>query len=273
LVFARRPFDIELPTVRAVERTRSSQSLPVTLKVLIVQDQETVELKSPTAVTGVSASEYLSALVAADPVRGNAYDILANGDEVFPAMLDAIKKARERVRFETYAAGLYLDDLDLDNGVVYVRRSILNGQELEPKVENVVREIDVDSALVELLRDVRSSPRSGCSRHEPAHRCRLATSAIGCCIRSWRNSRFPKPDCTFRHSRVTLLRGTPGDLQKLWIGHSSLRTTDRYAHTDQELEYRPHAAARVGLDLIVGPNLSSWTQSTSEGEGAAKTSA
>jgi hypothetical protein len=48
--------------------------------------------------------------------------------------------------------------------------------------------------------------------------------------------------------------GTPEDLQKLWIGHSSLRTTDRYSHTDQELEYRRLAASKVGLNFIVGPN-------------------
>ena len=60
----------------------------------------------------------------------------------------------------------------------------------------------------------------------------------------------------FRHSRVTLLRknGAPADLQRQWIGHWSLKTTDRYSHTDQELEYRRKAASRVGLDLIVGPN-------------------
>jgi integrase len=104
------------------------------------------------------------------------------------------------------AAGLHLEDLDLDNGVIYVRRSVWNGQ------------------------------------------------------------------YAFRHSRVTLLRknGTPADLQKLWIGHSSLRTTDRYAHTDQELEYRHREAARVGLDLIVGPNVANWTQSTPEREEPAK---
>ena len=57
----------------------------------------------------------------------------------------------------------------------------------------------------------------------------------------------------FRHSRVTMLRknGTPADLQKQWIGHSSLKTTDRYSHTDQELEYRRNAARRVGIDLIL----------------------
>ena len=56
----------------------------------------------------------------------------------------------------------------------------------------------------------------------------------------------------FRHSRVTMLRkyGTPGDLQKQWIGHSSLRTTDRYSHTDQELEYRRAAAGKILQSLM-----------------------
>jgi integrase len=55
----------------------------------------------------------------------------------------------------------------------------------------------------------------------------------------------------FRHGRVTVLRknGIPGDLQKLWIGHSSLRMTDHYSRTDQELEYRRLHAGKVGLKL------------------------
>lgn len=60
----------------------------------------------------------------------------------------------------------------------------------------------------------------------------------------------------FRHGRVTVLRkkGTPADLQKLWIGHSNLRTGDRYSHTDEELEYRRAAASVVAIDSLVGPN-------------------
>jgi hypothetical protein len=49
-------------------------------------------------------------------------------------------------------------------------------------------------------------------------------------------------------------RGPPEDLQKQWIGHSSLRTTERYSHTHQELEYRHLAASKAGLNLDVGPN-------------------
>jgi phosphatidylserine/phosphatidylglycerophosphate/cardiolipin synthase-like enzyme len=68
----------------------------------IAQDQETVELRSAVAAEDPGAPEYLSALVAADLVTGNEYEILVNGDQVFPAMLQAIDAARERVSFETY---------------------------------------------------------------------------------------------------------------------------------------------------------------------------
>ena len=59
----------------------------------------------------------------------------------------------------------------------------------------------------------------------------------------------------FRHSRVTQLRkaGTPQDLQKQWIGHSSLRTGDRYSHTHEEVEYRGSPAGNVGLDRVLSP--------------------
>ena len=57
------------------------------------------------------------------------------------------------------------------------------------------------------------------------------------------------------HSRVTQLRkaGTPQDLQKQWIGHSSLRTGDRYSYTHEEVEYRKCAAGNVGLDRVLSP--------------------
>ena len=93
---------------------KAPRPVRVTLKVLVVaaivvatglaiaQDQETVELRSTIAVDDPAAADYLSALVAADLVTGNAYDVLDNGDQVFPAMLEAIDNARERVSFETY---------------------------------------------------------------------------------------------------------------------------------------------------------------------------
>ena len=75
----------------------------VTATVLaIAQDQETVELRSAIAAEEPTAPEYLATLVAADLVDGNTYDVLVNGDQVFPAMLQAIEGAKERISFETY---------------------------------------------------------------------------------------------------------------------------------------------------------------------------
>ena len=139
------------------------------------------------------------------------------------------------------AAGLHLEDLNLDSGVIYVRRSVWNGQELEPKTENAVREIDIDPVLGAMLRDDIGS----------SHRIRLFEARNGSPLSLRKN-------------------GTRADLQKLWIRHSSFRTTDRYARTDQELEYRHREASRAGLDLIVGPNLTNWTQSASAGDESGK---
>ena len=68
----------------------------------IAQDQETVELRSTISAEDPAAADYLATLVAADLVEGNAYDVLVNGDQVFPAMLHAIEGAKERISFETY---------------------------------------------------------------------------------------------------------------------------------------------------------------------------
>jgi cardiolipin synthase len=75
----------------------------VTATVLaIAQDQQTVELRSAVSAEDSTAAEYLAALVAADLVEGNSYDVLVNGDQVFPAMLEAIASASNRISFETY---------------------------------------------------------------------------------------------------------------------------------------------------------------------------
>lgn len=162
------------------------------------------------------------------------------------------------------AAGLHREDVDLDHGVIYVRRSVYRGQELPPKTENAVRQIDIDPALVQLLSDHIGDNR----------RMRVFESCNGTPISSNNiRKRVLQPLLAklgienaglhaFRHARVTILRkrGMPADLQLQWIGHSSLKTTDRYSHTDQELEYRRQMAARAGLGFVLGPNNANWTQ-------------
>jgi integrase len=148
---------------------------------------------------------------------------------------------------------LRVTDLDLDNCVIYVRRAIWNGRELSPKTKNAVREIDIDSGLAELLRWHVGVKRAG-RVFEARNGSPISGNNILKRVLHPFLQRLGLPRAglhAFRHSRVTMLRkrGTPADLQKQWIGHSSLRTTDRCSHTDQELEYRRLAASKVGLNL------------------------
>lgn len=156
------------------------------------------------------------------------------------------------------AVALHLDDLDLDNGVIYVRRNVWRGLEQTPKTENAVRQVDIDAATVATLRAyIGASKRT--YLFESCHGTPWNANNIRNRVLKPLLDRLGIPTAglhAFRHGRVTVLRkrGTPGDLQKLWIGHSSLRTGDRYSHTDEELEYRRAAAANVALDLVVRAN-------------------
>ncbi len=129
------------------------------------------------------------------------------------------------------ASGLHITDLDLDNCVVYVRRGVWNGQELSPKTRNAIREIDIDPGLAELLRQHVRDKKVGrvfqARNGSPISGNNVLKRVLHPLLK---RLGIPKAGLhAFRHSRVTMLRknGTPEDLQKQWIGHSSLRTTDR----------------------------------------------
>jgi cardiolipin synthase len=77
-------------------------AIVVAVGLLVAQDQGVLRVRS-----GVSAADprhpaYIAALIGADLQRGNAYDVLTNGDQIFPSMLQALEDARERISFETY---------------------------------------------------------------------------------------------------------------------------------------------------------------------------
>jgi phosphatidylserine/phosphatidylglycerophosphate/cardiolipin synthase-like enzyme len=69
---------------------------------LLAQDQETLKIQSRIGADEPGHAAYVAALVGADLTRGNQYDVLTNGDQVLPAMLQAIAAARQRVVLETY---------------------------------------------------------------------------------------------------------------------------------------------------------------------------
>jgi cardiolipin synthase len=77
-------------------------TLVVSAALLLAQDQETMRVKSEIAAEDPRDPAYVAALVGAALTRGNQYEVLTNGDRIFPAMLGAIDAAERRINFETY---------------------------------------------------------------------------------------------------------------------------------------------------------------------------
>jgi cardiolipin synthase A/B len=72
------------------------------LLLFIAQDPETLRVESPVAASDSRFLDYVASLVGAPVQTGDAYTILHNGDETYPAILAAIDNARSRINFETY---------------------------------------------------------------------------------------------------------------------------------------------------------------------------
>ena len=68
----------------------------------IAQDQETLKIQSVHAADDPVFPGYASALLGAYASGGNQYQVLTNGDQIFPAMLAAVTNARRRISFESY---------------------------------------------------------------------------------------------------------------------------------------------------------------------------
>ncbi len=69
---------------------------------LIAQDQETLQIETSVAAGDARFVEYVASLVSASVEPGDTYTVLRNGDAVFPPMLDAIRKAQQRISFESF---------------------------------------------------------------------------------------------------------------------------------------------------------------------------
>ncbi len=74
----------------------------VVLGLFIAQDQEVLHIQSPLGARDPEFAEYAAALVNAPLTAGNEYAVLRNGEEVYPAMLDAIRRAERRISFESF---------------------------------------------------------------------------------------------------------------------------------------------------------------------------
>jgi cardiolipin synthase len=77
-------------------------AIVVACLLLLAQDQVTLKTRSAVAAEDADHPNYLAGLLGVQITRGNRFTVLTNGDQLFPAMLNAIGQARRRVSFETY---------------------------------------------------------------------------------------------------------------------------------------------------------------------------
>jgi cardiolipin synthase len=72
------------------------------LLLLFAQDPTTVRLESAISIEDERFRDYVGAVTASPSSQGDRYEMLLNGDQIYPAMLEAIRNARRRVNFLTY---------------------------------------------------------------------------------------------------------------------------------------------------------------------------
>jgi len=129
---------------------------------------------------------------------------------------------------------LRVEDLKLEHGVIEVRRAVWNSIEGNTKTKSGRRNVFIDSATIQLLRDFLAGRQTS----------RLFQSRVGTPLEN-RDicRRILSPLCekidikpggmhAFRHGRVSHMQASmmPRDFVKNQIGHSSLRITSNYTH-------------------------------------------
>ena len=77
-------------------------AIVMALLLLLAQDQVTLNVRSAVSAEDPDHPNYLAGLLGVQITRGNRFTVLTNGDQLFPAMLNAVRKAQRRVSFETY---------------------------------------------------------------------------------------------------------------------------------------------------------------------------
>lgn len=74
----------------------------VAVFLLLAQDQVTLKTRSAVGAAEPRHANYLAGLFGVDLTRGNRFTVLTNGDQIFPAMLTAVRGAKRRISFESY---------------------------------------------------------------------------------------------------------------------------------------------------------------------------
>lgn len=139
---------------------------------------------------------------------------------------------------------------DRDRSMLVIKGQVQNGSFVAPKTAAGHRECDISGDMNRVLIGLNCSKGSllfeDSTRHEtrhlPLHKVSYAADRDG----------IPGLH-SLRRFRVTRLRkvGTPGDLEKFWIGHSSKDITDLYSRLAQDVSFRKEWAEKAGMGFQI----------------------
>jgi integrase len=129
--------------------------------------------------------------------------------------------------------GLHAEDVNLNRGIIFVRRSVYRGQEVSTKTRKGNRCVWIDSQTVKLLREFLAGRTEG-RLFQTRNSTPLSSELIRMVLHPLCDQvGIPRGGMhSFRHGRVSHLQmnNVPSDFIKDQIGHSSLRTTEGYMH-------------------------------------------
>jgi integrase len=153
--------------------------------------------------------------------------------------------------------GLHVEDLDLNRGIVHVRRSVWRGIEVTTKTRKGFRDVFIDTGTASMLKQCLGGRTSG-RVFQSRSGMPLDTSNVLSEVLHPLCDRLSIPRGglhAFRHGRVSHLQANnvPGDFTKGQVGHSSLRMTSGYTHFSEDF-------ARETVERLAS-ELPSWTHS------------
>jgi integrase len=145
-----------------------------------------------------------------------------------------------------------------DCRTLYIRQSVWNGMEQDPKAEHAIRDVDLCSDLVVMLKEYLGNRTNGFLYHtdsgKPLSQRNILRNGLNPILVKLNLKQNGKAFHSFRRFRVMHLRKSrvPWDLEKFWIGHANKDVTDKYAaQLKEDVEWRKDVAEKTGLGFAL----------------------
>jgi integrase len=153
------------------------------------------------------------------------------------------------------ALGLEVRYVSADCGTITIEQSCWAGKLQSPKTKNAYRQVDLCSALAELLKVYLGRRDSGLvfsnGAGKPLSQTNLARRSLHPILKELGAEKTGFH--AMRRFRTTWLRKqrAPEDLIQFWLGHAKQSQTDGYSKLAEDVEFRRQVAETVGTGFVV----------------------